>query len=141
MIPDWISQFWQPGWLALLGSITLLSLVAAVLMAPWLAALIPADYFSENRKHGFSRQRGKGLLAWIRTLLRNLLGLLVMLLGLIMLFTPGQGILMLFLASMLLDYPGKLRFQRWMVERKGVLQGVNWLRKKAGAVPLELHPN
>ncbi len=138
MTPEWFDQFWQLHWWAVLGLATLLSLVAVILLAPWLAALIPADYFSAQRKHGIQRSRHKGVFAWVRLLARNLLGLLVLIMGLIMLFTPGQGILMLFLASMLLDYPGKLRFQHWLIRRKGVLKGINWLRAKASAEPLRI---
>lgn len=141
MIPHWITQFWSPQWLVWLGLITVLSLAAAILMAPWLASLIPPDHFEKEHPRGFPWPKGKGPLPWIRLIARNLIGLIIGLLGVIMLFTPGQGILMLMLSSMLLDYPGKYEFQRWLIRRKGVLKGINWLREKADAEPLRLQPD
>ena len=43
---------------------------------------------------------------------RNLLGGLLILLGLIMLVTPGQGILTIVLGFTIMDFPGKKRITR-----------------------------
>ena len=43
---------------------------------------------------------------------RNLLGGLLILLGLVMLVTPGQGILTIVLGFTIMDFPGKKRITR-----------------------------
>ena len=57
-----------------------------------------------------------------------------------MLVLPGQGILTILVGFTLLDFPGKFRLQRWIVTRRGVLESINWVRKKAGREPLALVP-
>jgi hypothetical protein len=41
----------------------------------------------------------------------------------------------------LIDFPGKFRFERWLVAREPVRQSINWLRNRAGRPPLELPQN
>jgi hypothetical protein len=65
------------------------------------------------------------------------LGALLVLLGLLMLVTPGQGLLTLFIGLMLMNYPGKHALERWLVRRDGVMGGLNWLRRKGNQPPLQ----
>lgn len=83
-------------------------------------------------------QQGNRWIMLGRRIAKNLLGALLLLFGLLMLVTPGQGILMILVALMMLEYPHKCRFERWLVSRKRVGSGINWLRNKAGAPPLDL---
>jgi hypothetical protein len=57
-----------------------------------------------------------------------------------MLVLPGQGLLTLLIAVALLDFPGKFRLQRWVATRRGVIDSINWIRKKAGRDPLVFGP-
>ena len=41
-------------------------------------------------------------------------------------------------AITLLDFPGKFRLQRWVLSRRGVLDSINWVRKRRGKDPLVL---
>jgi hypothetical protein len=52
--------------------------------------------------------------------------------GILLLVLPGQGILTLLVGLVLLDFPGKYQAERWIVERKYILQSINWIRVKAG---------
>ena len=51
---------------------------------------------------------------------------------------PGQGLLTIFMGVMLIDFPGKHRFERWLVSRRVILAAANRLRAKAGRPPLEV---
>lgn len=70
-------------------------------------------------------QIGKHLLAF------TLIGL-----GLVMLVTPGQGVLSLVAGLMLLEFPGKHRLVQWLLGRPAVLATVNRIRQRAGKLPL-----
>jgi hypothetical protein len=70
-------------------------------------------------------------------MLKNLLGLLLVVLGLIMLVTPGQGIVTLLIGLLLMNFPGKYHLERWLVLRPGVLKGLNWLRRRQGQLPFD----
>ena len=54
-----------------------------------------------------------------------------------MLVAPGQGLLTLAAALVLLDFPGKYRLERRLVTQKPVWKSINWLRRRAGREPLE----
>ncbi len=71
---------------------------------------------------------------------KNLLGGVLVVLGLVMLLTPGQGLLTLLIGLMLMNFPGKYRLERWLVTRPGVLRALNWLRARQGHQPLEAPP-
>jgi hypothetical protein len=55
-----------------------------------------------------------------------------------MLFTPGQGILTILAGLLLMNFPGKYRLERWLVQRPGVLSSLNWLRTRRGKAPFRL---
>jgi hypothetical protein len=68
--------------------------------------------------------------------LKNLLGLLFLLSGLVMLFIPGQGILTILLGLSLLDFPGKPEIQLRLLRMPKVQKLIQWIRKKAKQPPL-----
>ena len=55
-----------------------------------------------------------------------------------MLLLPGQGVLTMLLGFIMVDLPGKYRFERWLVARPLVLRSINMLRRRAGREPLIL---
>lgn len=110
--------------------------VAFLLLMPFIASKIPTDYFGNEQKKSYAPKNL--MLHVIYKVLKNLIGLLFVVGGLLLLLTPGQGILGILIGSLLLEYPGKYRFQRWLIGKKPVLDGLNWLRKIGGAEPLEI---
>jgi hypothetical protein len=70
--------------------------------------------------------------------LRNTLGWLCIVVGLVLLVLPGQGILMILVGVMLADLPGKRRLERWIISREKVLATANWLRAKLGKSKLKV---
>ena len=101
---------------------------------PWLAARIPENYF-KNLASG-----GRGIHGDVQSLpikvLRNLAGIFLIAMGVIMLFIPGQGILTILFGLMLVDFPGKTSAVIYLVRKKGVQKAINWLREKKGVPPL-----
>lgn len=131
MDPQLEMVFWWASGLSLLG------LVATVLGIPWVVARLPADYFNQPQRAVW---RLKGEEPWFALLLgglKNIVGALLVLLGVIMLVTPGQGLLTLLVGLLLMNFPGKYRLERWLVMRPGVLSALNWLRKRSGQVPFD----
>ena len=69
---------------------------------------------------------------------KNLLGVILLIAGLVMLLVPGQGLLTIAVALILLDFPGKFRFERLARHRPAVWRlSLNWLRKCAGHEPFQ----
>lgn len=112
-------------WLSFLSLVFFLGSLAAV---PWLVGRLPRDYFLDPGK-----KSGRNP---IRFVLRNGIGLVVFLMGIIMLFVPGQGILTMVAALVIMEFPGKSHLIRTMVGFEKVRSGLNWLRRKKGRAPL-----
>jgi len=130
---------WQAHWQAIIlwaGLLSLLLGVLTLLAVPWVITRLPADYFSRARRDPLRQQARRPLVALLFTLLKNALGLVLAALGIIMLVTPGQGLLTLLVGLLLMNFPGKYRLERWLVSRPGLLRGMNWLRRRSGKEPL-----
>lgn len=143
-MPDWLSRHLPDGWggpyfwvgaLAL----TILTFVGSIAVCMVVVIRIPEDYFvgdhppdAWQHRHAFVR--------WSVIIGKNLLGLLLVALGVVMSFpgVPGQGILTILLGVMLLSFPGKRRFEKWLLRRRGVLNTCNRIRARYGRPPLRL---
>jgi hypothetical protein len=123
------------GWLILLVG---LPFVGTLLLVPWLVVRLPADYFHDSYRPTLLWGVRHPVLRFLLHLGKNLLGVIVLLMGLAMLVLPGQGVLTIVVGLLLMDLPGKYRFERWLVRLKPVLRAVNWLRQKAGRELLRL---
>lgn len=78
---------------------------------------------------------------WLRALrkvARNALGIFLVLLGVLLSLpgVPGQGLLTILIGVILLDLPGKQRFERRLMTRPAVFAAVNAIRARFGREPL-----
>jgi Putative transmembrane protein (PGPGW) len=119
------------------GGLSLLGLAAAVVGVPWVVARLPADYFNQSHRAVWRFRGHEPWFALVLGGLKNLAGAVLVLLGLVMLVTPGQGLMTLLVGLLLMNFPGKYRLERWLVGRRGVLAALNWLRRRGGHPPLE----
>jgi hypothetical protein len=107
-----------------------------VLLTPialaWAVIQLPVDYFTAKRRRPLGSWARHPLLRALLVVAKNLLGLLLLVAGVVMLIVPGQGLLSIAVALVLLDFPGKFRLERWLATRKAVWRSLNWLRKRAG---------
>lgn len=120
-------------WLVAASVVTFL---VSILLVPAMIVRIPADYFLHDRRHAFLQERHP-LLRLLVISAKNVLGALLLLVGVALLFLPGQGLLTLMAGLMIMNYPGKFYFERWLVRRPHVLPALNWLRARYGRGPLE----
>ncbi len=124
------------AWWIVLFSAVMLGL--AMVVVPIVVSRLPSDYFIRTGRSGWkARGRRFGWIRWPVLVVKNLLGLGFLFFGALMLVLPGQGLLTILIAAMLLDYPGKRRLQQWVVTRKGVSSSIDWMRRKAGRPPLK----
>lgn len=131
-----------PGWLLtpqVIGPVTVVSLgllVGSVVALPWFVVRLPRDYFREREPPVLlSPIRDRGRRRALRVL-KNLIGVLLLMAGLAMLVLPGQGLLTILVSLLLLDFPGKRRLVRRVVARPRVAAALNAIRRRAGAPPL-----
>lgn len=134
-LPVWLEQALPE--LIVWGSILSLgTLLAVIFIVPWVVQRLPADYFNEPGRHPLREDDG-GAGEWLLAALKNLLGALLVTLGLLMLFTPGQGLVTLLAGLLLMNFPGKYRLERALVSREGVMRALNWFRRRRGRPPFD----
>jgi hypothetical protein len=119
--------------LALLGGLSLLMFMGSLVAVPVIVALMPRDYFVRERGRLPRRP-----LRQVGHVLKNCLGAVLLVAGLLMLVLPGQGILTLLVGMSLIDFPGKQRLQLRMARLRGVARSIQWMRHKARREPLLL---
>jgi hypothetical protein len=80
------------------------------------------------------------IVRWAGVILKNVLGTLLVLLGLFLSLPgiPGQGLLTILIGVMLLSFPGKRRLERRLVSRPSVLAAINALRAYFGKPAMRL---
>jgi hypothetical protein len=118
-------------------ALSLLAVIGTIIGVPWVVTRLPHDYFSRPRRAVWRETADEPVFALVLGAFKNLLGALLVLLGLVMLVTPGQGLLTLLVGLLLMNFPGKYQLERWLVLRPGVLRGLNWLRGRRNQVPFD----
>jgi hypothetical protein len=95
-------------------------------LVPVVVLWLPQDYFV--------RDPSTAIGPWFspHRLIRNGIGVLLVVLGLVLLVLPGQGLLTVLAGVVLLDFPGKHQVERKIFARRGVRKVLNWIRTKAG---------
>jgi hypothetical protein len=124
---------------ALIGWLTAASaamLIASAIVVPWIVVRIPQDFFAEDRRPTSRFAFEHPILRVTLFFVRNLLGMLVLLLGIAMLVLPGQGLLTVAVALIILDFPGKHQLERRIIRFGPMLNSINWLRERANVPPL-----
>lgn len=123
------------AWLALSSALVF---VVSLVTVPWLVARIPTDYFRADERPLLPWAGQHPLIRWPLLAMKNLAGLLFLAAGIAMLVLPGQGLLTMLAGIILMDFPGKFRFERWLIRQPAILGSINWLRRRRGREPLRL---
>jgi len=113
-------------------------LLTGILATPWLLAMIPDDYFITHQSYLIHWKTSRPILRWFVLFLRNLVGVFLFLLGFLMLFTPGQGMVFILLGLSSMTFPGKRAIELKILRQKEVLSSINWLRQKMNRKPLRV---
>jgi hypothetical protein len=140
-MPEWLASRLPEGWTgwhlaAATVGLAVASAAVSIVVVTIALARLPADYFvNPEARRPLDRHP---VLKVLFAIVRNLLGWILIGLGIILSLpgVPGQGVLTILMGVMLIDFPGKLRAERWLLTRRGVLTGVNKLRAKLGRPPL-----
>lgn len=123
-------------WIVLFSVVTfVLSIIVTIVVL----IKLPDTYFKSEHGREFWAE-GHPALRWGGIVLKNLLGAVLVLLGVLMSLpaVPGQGVLTILLGVMLLDFPGKRRVELKLVSRPRVLRAINRIRGKFDRPPLQL---
>ena len=111
----------------------------SIAIVSYLLVRIPSTYFQAAHSRDFWIGRHP-VVRWGGLVVKNILGFLLVLLGIVMSLpgVPGQGVLTILLGLMLLDFPGKRRLELKLVSRPRILKTINSLRRRFDKPPLVL---
>ena len=110
-------------------------LTMTVVATPWLLSRLPANYFCQDPQKTY----GTGPLRWLWHGVLNILGTLVLLIGIAMMFTPGPGLVVMLAGLSLIRLPIKHRLIRAVAARPGIFDMMNQLRARRQRPPF-IHP-
>jgi hypothetical protein len=115
------------------------SFAASIGIISFILVKLPPDYFQESHPRAFLAGH-RPAVRWAGLIGKNVLGIMLVLLGIVMSFpgVPGQGVLTILLGIMLLDFPGKRRVEQKILGQPKVLEKINRLRHKFSKPPLLL---
>lgn len=130
------SHFMNPLFLQIGTSVSVVMVIASVAVTPAILARLPADYFLHERPHLLELLRQGPLSKCLIIVAKNIIGTLLLLLGFILIFLPGQGLLTIMVGLLLLDFPRKKQIMRGIATRPAITRSLNWLRERRGKPPL-----
>lgn len=135
------SHWRLPSWTEIsLGAALFVAFAAiSLVLTGWILIKLPPDYFVGPVAPAFWSNRGAAARLFGRVL-RNLIGVVLVILGIILSLpgVPGQGLLTILIGLMCLDLPGKRRLEQWMISRPRIFNAVNRLRAHYGKPALEV---
>lgn len=122
-----------------LSGASVIVFLATLITIPLLIVRMPTNFFVRDDVRLWAALRPEVRIALFGA--KNLLGGILLLAGLAMLVLPGQGVLTILAAMMLLNFPGKRRFEYWLIRRRAIQRMLNWIRAKRHHPPFQFpHP-
>ncbi|MDF1738807.1 MAG: hypothetical protein P1U86_06590 [Verrucomicrobiales bacterium] len=140
---DWLIEQWE--WVRQhdkvfywIGAISLATVIVSFVAVPIVIRRMPYDYFLEDSEVADQLREQHPVLRVLFLILKNLIGGILVIGGLIMFLTPGQGVLTLLIGLLLMDFPGKRGLEIRLMKLKPVKKTVDWIRSKGEKRPLVL---
>lgn len=139
---NWISTYFNSltfGQIMVFVGIFLCSIIFSFLIIGVVMVKIPANYFSSHYQQDFM-PNSRWMVRWGAVVAKNLLGVFLVLLGILLSLpgVPGQGILTILLGLIMLDIPGKRPLEAKIIKRPTVRDAINKLRNRFNKPPLIL---
>lgn len=138
LLPESARALISPAVVTVVVVFSVVMFVASAVAVPWFFCRIPADYYVDRERQSLPFVPPGSPWRPLLVLLKNAVGLVLIVLGVLMLVLPGQGLLTIAVGLLLVNFPGKRRFQRWLVSRRPLAAAINALRRRAHRPPLEL---
>ena len=130
----WVMQF-QAAYVWI-GIVSFVTFLIGLLTMPFVIIRLPEDYFV-FRKTNHQKFIGMGGLRLLFLGFKNLLGALLLCLGVLMLFLPGPGLLVMAIGLVMADIPGKRPMIGRMLRIESLRAAINGFRDRRGRPPLK----
>lgn len=123
-----------------MGGLSVAMFFGTLLAIPILVVRMPADYFMHHKPPPESWRGQHPVIRTALLVIKNLLGLGLVIIGLVLSIPPipGQGILTILIGLSLLNFPGKRALELRIARQRAVVRAINWMRARGRRPPLEL---
>ena len=111
----------------MLISVSVASFIISVLFCTLVFAYLPSNYFLPNRQ--VSRIEHP-ILRIVFKCLKNLFAVILVIIGIIQIPLPGQGVLTILIGIIISDIPGKRKLERRIISSPVVLTAANTIRSR-----------
>ena len=114
----------------IISILSFLTFLGTIFIIPVIVVFLPTDYFIKyGYRHNYLFKKHP-VFRYIVLIIKNIFGIFFLLLGIILLFLPGQGILTIFAGILLLDFPKKKALIIYFIKKEKVHKAINKLRIK-----------
>ncbi len=122
------------------GSISAATFFCTLIIIPIVIVRMSPDYFIPKAEPPETWVNQHPVIRWSALILKNILGFILVIMGLILSIplVPGQGLLTILLGLVLMNFPGKTKAELWLIRRPAIRKSINWIREKADQPPLLL---
>jgi len=114
-----------------LAALSFAMFLFGLLALPGIVILLPENIFLRYSREGRLLPQ-KTPFRPVYRVFKNILGYIFIFSGFLLLFLPGQGLMMIFIGILLADFPGKHDLVERLLEEKHLQRSLNWIRRKAG---------
>ncbi|MFC1620038.1 hypothetical protein ACFL45_08840 [Candidatus Neomarinimicrobiota bacterium] len=132
LVRQYITEFW---WVTAL-SVGLV--VTFFVVIPMLILQLPVDYIVSMDEQPHQGPKKRSFSRLLLGLVKNLIGIVLVFIGIALLVLPGEGIITIIIGLLLIDFPGKFKFKCWLLKQPLVINSINWLRIKSGRPKLRV---
>ncbi|MEP6960247.1 MAG: PGPGW domain-containing protein [Nitrospirota bacterium] len=123
-----------------LTAVSVIGFIGSLIAIPLILVRLPADYFDTRTPRHWMKDHHP-VLRLVGLVVKNVVGIVFVLVGIAMLFLPGQGLLTMLIGISLVDFPRKRELEAKMVGQRTLLGVINSMRHKFGKPPLTLAPD
>ena len=135
-----VDQYVSTQMLMTLTALSIIFFVGSLIAIPFILVRLPADFFDIRVPRPWMEDHHP-VLRLLGHLVKNAIGAVFLVVGFLMLFLPGQGILTMLIGISMLDFPGKRKLEAMLIGRPTVLNTINGMRAKFGKPPLIIAPD
>ena len=123
-----------------LTAVSIVSFIGSLIAIPWILIRLPDDYFDVRVPRHWMKDHHP-VLRIAGHVIKNVIGAVFLVVGFLMLFLPGQGLLTMLIGISFMDFPHKRRLEARIVGQPTLLNVINTMRRRFNRMPLILAPN
>ena len=133
MFSDWIRD--NDQLIQWVGIVSIFLFFLSLFLLRYVILRLPEDYFIKVSSNS------KSLKKIIVRIAKNALGFLLTICGIILLFTPGQGMITILIGLCLIDLAFVNQWKKKMIYNSKVQRALNWIRSKKSVKPFNFPKN